>query len=168
VKSDFEVETLTQLTDDRHIPTSVNLSPRASYYGTQVNPKFKGRRNVTEFPDHYLNTKLGKYDDNKKTFDQEIDCLLNQAKEERPTALRSAVVEKYVSEILNKEKNPQLFELKLQVVKKMVQLRIDNRILNNMRQTMNENIEDERGLMSKDDFKQMFYTSLGRTSIEKK
>ena len=32
---------------------------------------------------------------------------------------------------------------------------------------MNESIEDERGLMSKSDFKKMFYTSFGRCPEEK-
>ena len=45
---------------------------------------------------------------------------------------------------------------------------MDNRVLNNMRQTMNESIEDERGLMSKVDFKQMFFTSFGRAAEENK
>lgn len=50
----------------------------------------------------------------------------------------------------------------------MILLRIDNRILNNMRQYMNEQIEDQRGLMNKKDFKKMFYTFLGRTKEESK
>ena len=43
----------------------------------------------------------------------------------------------------------------------MIKLRMDNRVLNNMRQTMNESIEDEKGLMNKTDFKKMFYTAFG-------
>jgi uncharacterized membrane protein (DUF106 family) len=35
---------------------------------------------------------------------------------------------------------------------------MDNRVLNNMRQSMNEQIEDERGLMKTQDFRKMFYT----------
>ena len=45
---------------------------------------------------------------------------------------------------------------------------MDNRVLNMMRQTMNEQIEDERGLMSIHDFKKMLYTSLGRIPVEQK
>ena len=41
-------------------------------------------------------------------------------------------------------------------------MRIDNRVLNQMRQSMNEQIEDERGLLSKNDFKKMLFTSFGR------
>jgi hypothetical protein len=33
---------------------------------------------------------------------------------------------------------------------------------------MNEQIEDERGLMSKEDFKKMLYTAFGRIPNEKK
>ena len=33
---------------------------------------------------------------------------------------------------------------------------------------MNEQIEDERGLMSKDDFKKMFFTCFGRNTEENK
>ena len=39
---------------------------------------------------------------------------------------------------------------------------MDNRVLNNMRQTMNESIEDEKGLMNKVDFQKMFYTAFGK------
>lgn len=49
----------------------------------------------------------------------------------------------------------------------MIFLKVDNRILNNMRQGMNEQIEDERGLMSKQDFRKMFYTAFGRGQAEK-
>ena len=64
--------------------------------------------------------------------------------------------------------DPQGYKRKLEVVKKMFTLRIDNRILNNMRQFMNEQIEDERGLMSKKEFKKMFFTFLGRTAEDNK
>lgn len=37
-----------------------------------------------------------------------------------------------------------------------------------MRQVMNEQIEDEKGLMSKQDFKTMFYTSFGRSNASNK
>ena len=46
----------------------------------------------------------------------------------------------------------------------MMDLQMDNRVLNNMRQTMNEQIEDERGLMCKSDFKKMFFTIFGRNN----
>jgi len=62
---------------------------------------------------------------------------------------------------LNKDNNPKLYDKKFEIVKKMLELKMDNRILNQMRQSMNESIEDERGLMSRNDFKKMLYTSFG-------
>ena len=35
---------------------------------------------------------------------------------------------------------------------------MDNRVLNNMRKSMNELIQDERGLMKIEDFRNMFFT----------
>ena len=62
---------------------------------------------------------------------------------------------------MNKDNNPKLYDKKFEIVKKMLELKMDNRILNQMRQSMNESIEDERGLMSRNDFKKMLYTSFG-------
>ena len=112
----------------------------------------KDRRVLRDFPNHFENLRKGKYKENTLTFDQLIDKNFNNATEERPTALRSNIVEKYLRQILNRDLDPALYEEKLNIVKKMIELRIDNRVLNQMRQTMNESIEDERGLMSKDDF----------------
>ena len=110
----------------------------------------------------------GKYVTQRRTFDEELDFLIYQSKEERPTALRSNIVEKYVREVLNKKKNPQTYELKLAVVKQMIRLNFDNRVLNQMRQTMNEQIEDERGHMLKSDFKRMLFTAFKAVDDDKK
>lgn len=126
------------------------------------NRRIKDKRHLQEYPDHALNAKMGKYKVEKKSFDEELDQLIFQSKEERPTALRSNIVEKYVREVLNSKKNPEIYQQKLDVVRKMIKLRMDNRVLNNMRQTMNESIEDEKGLMNKNDFKKMFYTAFGQ------
>ena len=40
----------------------------------------------------------------------------------------------------------------------MHEYKMDNRVLNNMRKSMNELIEDERGLMKIEDFRKMFFT----------
>lgn len=128
----------------------------------------RDRRNLREYPDHIENTKKGKYITHERTFDEQLDQLIYQSKEERPTALRSNIVEKYVREVLNKKKNPKAYELKLSVVKQMIKLNFDNRVLNNMRQTMNESIEDERGHMLKTDFKRMLFTAFGKVDDEKK
>ena len=50
----------------------------------------------------------------------------------------------------------------------MIELNLDNRVLNQMRQTMNEKIDDERGLMKRSEFKRMLYTSFGRIPHENK
>ena len=78
--------------------------------------------------------------------------MISQVKEERPTVLRSSIVEKYVHSVLSKKQNAYNYDKKFEIVKLMHRLKLDNRVLNNMRQKMNESIVDERGLMSKQDF----------------
>ena len=53
--------------------------------------------------------------------------------EERPTALRSYFVDKYVRELLNKSQDPENYNQKLEVVRMMIVMKVDNRVLNNMR-----------------------------------
>ena len=60
-----------------------------------------GRRNIEEYPNHYQNYQKGKYSKKKLSFGEEIDKQLEQATEERPSGLRSNVVEKYVLDILS-------------------------------------------------------------------
>ena len=50
---------------------------------------------------------------------------------------------------------------KFAIVKTMILLHMDNRVLNQMRETMNNQIEDEQGLMSVEDFQKMFFTAYG-------
>ena len=45
---------------------------------------------------------------------------------------------------------------------------MDNRVLNNMRMSMNEMIKDDKGLMSVEEFKKMFYTSFRHSNEESK
>ena len=66
----------------------------------------RGKRNLEEYPNHILAMKAGKYDKEHLTFEQQVERQFLQAQEERPAAMRSIVVEKYVREILNKNKNP--------------------------------------------------------------
>ena len=73
-------------------------------------------------------------------------------------------MEKYVREILAHD-IPSSKKQKMHVISKLIELRIDNRILNNMRQTMNESIQDERGLMTIEEFQKMFFTSFGPKNI---
>lgn len=103
-----------------------------------------------------------------QSFEQQIDKGINQAKEERPAVLRSNVVDRYILDILGADKNPISYAKKLEVVKKMLFLRMDNRVLNSMRQVMNESIEDERGLMKVEQFVRMFDTAFKQSSESNK
>ena len=93
----------------------------------------KDKRNIEDYPDRMDLMKNGKFLKNDLTFEQLIDQQINQCKEERPTVLRSNVVDKYIIDILRQEKNPKEYAEKLEVVKKMLFLKLDNRVLNNMR-----------------------------------
>ena len=61
-----------------------------------------------------------------------LKLSMSSQSEERPTALRSNIVEKYMRDILNKN-NGDDYQQKLKVVRKMHELNMDNRVLNNMR-----------------------------------
>jgi len=102
---------------------------------------------------------LGAYEGRKRSFEEQLDVQINQAQEERPTVLRSNVVDKHLINVLNRTRNPNVYQGKLAVVRKLIEFKMDTRVLNNMRQVMNEKIEDARGLMSVAEFKKMFFTS---------
>lgn len=80
--------------------------------------------------------------------------------------LRPHFVGKYVQKVMERE-NEEEFKKKIQVVKKMLELNVDNRTLNQMRETLNCNIEDENGLMKTSDFKKMLFTAYGQKNQEK-
>ena len=46
----------------------------------------------------------------------------------------------------------------VRIIEQIYRLNLDNRILNNLRQQLNELIEDEKGLVFPDVFKRMFFT----------
>ncbi len=46
----------------------------------------------------------------------------------------------------------------VRIIEQIYRLNLDNRILNNLRQQLNELIEDEKGLVSPEVFKRMFFT----------
>lgn len=46
----------------------------------------------------------------------------------------------------------------IKIIEKIYLLNLDNRILNNLRQQLNELIEDEKGLVQPEVFKKMFFT----------
>lgn len=60
-------------------------------------------------------------------------------------AMRAKVVDKYIKKVL--ENNDDRQQKWVQVIEQIYRLNIDNRILNNLRQQLNEEIDDERGLV---------------------
>lgn len=86
-------------------------------------------------------------------------------KDERPMELRPQFLERYVKKVIDMN-SKDLFDSKVQVVKRMLQLNVDNRTLNMMRETMNNNIEDENGMMKTSEFKKMIFTAYGQKNIE--
>lgn len=68
----------------------------------------KGRRNLVEYPNHKNLIKT----EQRLTYDQEIDKNMFVQREERPTVLRANIVEKYLHQILNKKKDPVIYEKK--------------------------------------------------------
>ena len=113
----------------------------------------KDKRHVDEYQDPKDRVNKGSMVQTRPTFEELIVSQINQCKEERTSVLRSNVVDKYIIDILKDDRKKKVTKFsKLDVVKKMLFFRMDNRVLNNMRQVMNEMIKDERGLMSRDDF----------------
>lgn len=87
--------------------------------------------------------------------------------EERPNPLRSRIVDQYIKSVLHPNIKDDMYKgtgkpvpLKdwVSVVEQIYRLNVDNRILNNLRQQLNEMILDERGLVSVDVFEKMFFT----------
>lgn len=75
---------------------------------------------------------------------------------ERPNPMRPKIVEDYLHEVLSKSGGDNGSQAR--IIKSMYKNRIDNRILNNLRQNMNEMIEDERGIIEVADFTRMWFT----------
>ena len=74
-------------------------------------------------------------------------------KQERPAPMRSEVVDKYFQQV-QKETNGAQAE----VFKEIYRNVMDNRIFNNLKQQLNEMIEDEKSLISIEEFRKMFFT----------
>lgn len=72
---------------------------------------------------------------------------------ERPNDLRPKVVDSYIKSIMKLEPKIPAKEVQakaqswVKVIEQIYRLNLDNRILNNLRQQLNESIEDERGLV---------------------
>lgn len=70
--------------------------------------------------------------------------------------MRAKVVDKYIKEVLDGKDSRTLKWVA--VIEQIYRLNLDNRILNNLRQQLNEEIEDERGLVDEIIFRKMFFT----------
>ena len=71
--------------------------------------------------------------------------------------MRPALVEDYRQQILELTKNGDESNVK-KVFKDIYKHTMDNRIFNNLKQQLNEMIEDERSLLSIEEFRRLFYT----------
>lgn len=66
--------------------------------------------------------------------------------------MRAKIVDKYIKKVLKQD--PKW----VSVVEQIIKFNIDNRILNNLRQELNEQITDTNGLVELSKFKKMFFT----------
>ena len=60
--------------------------------------------------------------------------------------MRPEVVDKYLMSVMNSQGGQ--FGQAAQIIKEIYELNVDNRILNNLKQQLNEMIDDERSLIS--------------------
>ena len=79
---------------------------------------------------------------------------LKNTKQERVTSLRPRVVDTYIAQILKHNQQVDTTE----VVREMYRKNMDNRILNNLRQQVNEIVEDPRQIFPVLEFKQMWFS----------
>lgn len=68
------------------------------------------------------------------------------------------MLEPNINDPIYKGAKPLRSEDWVKVIEEIYRLNLDNRILNNLRQQLNEMIEDERGFVSVDVFRKMFFT----------
>ena len=81
--------------------------------------------------------------------------LKKQNQQERPMPMRPEIVDKYLLAVMNSQ-GGQTGQA-AQIIKEIYELNVDNRILNNLKQQLNELIDDERSLISIQEFKKLFY-----------
>lgn len=88
-----------------------------------------------------------------------------EVREQRPNVMRADVVDKYIKSVMETgaqmAMNPDIKDTSknwVKIVEQIYRLNLDNRILNNLRQQLNECIEDERGLVTIETFRKMFFT----------
>ena len=99
----------------------------------------------------------------KKTTNQENLDLSERAKrratlqeirkQERPMNMRSELVQNYFNDVMKGTKTDQN-----DLYKMMYKNVMDNRIFNNLKQQLNEMIDDEKSLISIDEFRKLFFT----------
>lgn len=82
--------------------------------------------------------------------------LKAENKQERPLPLRPEIVDKYINGTLNSQGGQT--GLAASIISDVYKLNVDNRILNNLKQQLNELIDDERSLISVSEFKPIFFT----------
>lgn len=76
--------------------------------------------------------------------------------------MRAEVVDAYIKSIM--EDGAKMAQMDqgpgnwIKIIETMIKLNIDNRILNNLRQTLNEMISDEKGIIETAVFKKLFFT----------
>ena len=82
------------------------------------------------------------------------DAQKNQRRTERPMPMRSELVDNYFTKIMEETGGDQgeMHDVFGQIYKHSM----DNRIFNNLKQQLNEMIEDEKSLISIPDFKRMY------------
>lgn len=80
------------------------------------------------------------------------NSLKEVRKQERPMPMRSEVMDEYFNEVMkgSEDRNSVFEDIYRNVM--------DNRIFNNLKQQLNEMIEDEKSLISVDEFRKMFFT----------
>lgn len=87
--------------------------------------------------------------------------------EERPNPMRARIIDHYIKSVLDPKKDDELFKAVsknfnyrrwVETVEQIYRLNLDNRILNNLREQLNQMIDDERGLVSTEVFRRMFFT----------
>eukprot|EP00347_Sterkiella_histriomuscorum_P014538 403360494 len=76
----------------------------------------------------------------------------NKKQNDRPHELRSTIVDKYLVSLLQDDSKNN----KVEIVNAMYEMNVDNRILNNLRQTMNGLVVEEKGLLSVNQFRELF------------
>lgn len=70
--------------------------------------------------------------------------------------MRPEIVDKYINCTLNSQGGQS--GTAAQIIRDVYQLNVDNRIFNNLKQQLNELIDDERSLISIPEFKTIFFT----------